>query len=228
MDINKLPIAYGWLLRPVQNIPCYYASPRPNSVIEPTEEEIRFICELVFGDKRMSELDIADMFIKRFGFDRYICGFSRYVRESDEYTAKKSDWDIIKEYKPSQNIELTVPVIEKICELLSQGYDSKYIAEALGTKLTRKLSASISGIRTKKIFTDISSKYPNIDRVNKRCLTEEQVSKMLELYISGMKGPEIAKTLGMTYDSSFATTMSKLKKGIVFQDVYKKYEKYLK
>ena len=80
-------------------------------------------------------------------------------------------------------IKLTEDLVHEICQLMMDGYNNKQIAS-----MCNLCSASVSAIRTRKKFTNISSKY-NIPIVK---LTDEVVHEICKLICDGYSNKYIA------------------------------------
>lgn len=114
-------------------------------------------------------------------------------------------------------------MVEKICQMMSNGMSNEQITQELGLEWSKPLKDFFTGLRCRRIYTDISDRYPNIPTVNKKAMSEEQAEQIYLLSMEGKRPREIAELTGLEYTSSFASAVSRIKKGKIFPNVYQKY-----
>lgn len=114
-----------------------------------TAEEVHDICKLL--EDGYTAKEISD----ELGYD-LSTSFTSLV--SDIRTGKR--WKDVSKHYQINPVKTDIATIDRICDLMSQGYSSPEIAKALGVEYDQKFVTFLSYIRTGRSFRNVSQHYP--------------------------------------------------------------------
>ena len=109
--------------------------------------------------------------------------------------------------------------VREICKGLEEGLTASQIADRIGIAYNNSFATAISSIRRRKTFTEISKDYNFKRSLN----SKDDIIEICDLIEAGYDSEQIAKELGVPFDFEFKYLYDRLRNGIVWKDITKRY-----
>ena len=189
------------------NISKNYVFPRK---IPHNETEVHLICQKI-AENEMDYDSIAKWVSEQVGREIE----PSFVRSIKNRSAKKWAYVINQYTFPRQH--QSRGKIEMMCFLIQKGYTNKQIADYLGVPYDTLMRRTLTGLRTGRLWPEISSKY-NLSRVYRK-YTGPEVHLICQEWQRGISDQKIAEKLGIPYDEAFRMFLHRLASGQTYTDI---------